>query len=223
LTQVCLECLSFDNGTKAALLRTVGQDLTNVVGVLELSFTGRANVANKMQIWLKIKLRGLEEISYDKTMFYAGEVTGDVAIIVGEISLAVSTAGASVEIKSAVNVGGVLAEVVETVAVGKVIEAGILVHTATKTPNVANDFKDLVQSIKGGNNSNHLKKVKSNTRANEIAQEFDYEGAEDLKETFVGKGNVSKFNMMIDSETKEVILESISDSSIHVPTGLYYK
>ena len=59
-------------------------------------------------------------------------------------------------------------------------------------------------------------------RANEIAEQFGYDGAEDLKEAYVF-GSGTNFNMMIDTDTGEIILESISDSSIHVSTGLFTK
>lgn len=67
---------------------------------------------------------------------------------------------------------------------------------------------------------NSLKKVKNNKEANKVAKEFGYEGAEELKQDFVFKDG-AKFNMMIDTETGEVVLVSIKDSSIQVHTGLF--
>lgn len=51
-------------------------------------------------------------------------------------------------------------------------------------------------------------------------QEIGYDGAEQLKEDFVFKDG-AKFNMMIDTETGEVVLVSINDSPIQVHTGLF--
>ena len=42
-----------------------------------------------------------------------------------------------------------------------------------------------------------------------------------LKEAYVGKDDVSRFDMMRDSRTKEIILELKRNKSVHVATGLY--
>ncbi|MCH1939864.1 RHS repeat domain-containing protein [Holdemania massiliensis] len=65
-----------------------------------------------------------------------------------------------------------------------------------------------------------LKKVKNNKEANKVANEFGYEGAEELKQDYVFKDG-AKFNMMIDTETGEIVLVSIKDSKIQVRTGLF--
>ena len=62
--------------------------------------------------------------------------------------------------------------------------------------------------------------MKNNKEANKVAKEFGYDGAEQFKEDFVFKDG-AKFNMMIDTETGEVVLVSIKDSSIQVHTGLF--
>ncbi len=67
---------------------------------------------------------------------------------------------------------------------------------------------------------NSLKKVKNNKEANKVAKEFGYEGTEDLKQDFVFKDG-AKSNMMNDTETGEVVLVSVKDSSIQVHTGLF--
>ena len=69
--------------------------------------------------------------------------------------------------------------------------------------------------------SQSLKKVGSNKEANKIAQENGFNSAEDLKEDYVGKSSISKFNMKYDPKTGEIILESIKDTSVQVHTGLY--
>jgi len=66
-----------------------------------------------------------------------------------------------------------------------------------------------------------LQIFKNNKIANEIAQKLGFEGAEDLKKFFVGKSNISKFNIKYDKDTGEIVLESINDSSVQIPTGLY--
>jgi len=65
-----------------------------------------------------------------------------------------------------------------------------------------------------------IKIVGGNAMANSIAQKFGYEGAEALKADFVGKSG-SLFNMMYDTKTGEIILQSIKDSAVKVFTGLF--
>ena len=54
-----------------------------------------------------------------------------------------------------------------------------------------------------------LKKVGSNSRANEIVKKLGFNSAEEFKEEIVGKGAISKFNIKYNPETKEIILEAI--------------
>ena len=72
-----------------------------------------------------------------------------------------------------------------------------------------------IESKDESGSGNSLKKVKNNKEANKIAKEFGYDGAEDLKKDFVFKDG-AKFNIMIDTETGEVVLVSIRDSSIQL-------
>ena len=73
----------------------------------------------------------------------------------------------------------------------------------------------------GSTSGNSLKKIRSNKEANRIARELEYEGAEELKADFVSDG--AKFNMMIDTQTGEIVLVSIKNSSIMVRTSLYIR
>ena len=73
---------------------------------------------------------------------------------------------------------------------------------------------------KGNSGKSQLKKIGSNSAANKAAKEVGYESAEAFKEDFVGKSNISKFNMKYDPKTREIILESIKGST-QVPTGYY--
>ena len=73
----------------------------------------------------------------------------------------------------------------------------------------------------GSTSGNSLKKIRSNKEANRIARELEYEGAEELKADFVSDG--AKFNMMIDTQTGEIVLVSIKNSSVMVRTSLYIR
>jgi RHS repeat-associated protein len=71
----------------------------------------------------------------------------------------------------------------------------------------------------GGHN---YQSARSNSQANEWARRVGYENAESLKEAFVGKGDISRFNMLIDKDTREIILERITTKA-KVLTGLFLK
>jgi len=70
--------------------------------------------------------------------------------------------------------------------------------------------------------STNLKKINGNKEANKAAKKAGYKGAkaaEALKADFVKNG--ANFNMMKDTKTGEIILQSIKDSSVQIPTGLF--
>ena len=67
-------------------------------------------------------------------------------------------------------------------------------------------------------NERDYRKIRSNARANEIAEKCGFENAEALKKWYVGRSNISKFNMYIDNVTNEVILIAIQGGTV-VPTG----
>ena len=73
----------------------------------------------------------------------------------------------------------------------------------------------------GGSSKYSLKTVGDNRRANEIARQLGYDGAEDLKAAFVNKTNVSRYNMMYDTKTSEIILQGVKNSKELIPTGLF--
>lgn len=64
-----------------------------------------------------------------------------------------------------------------------------------------------------------LKKISNNKEANRIAQEHGYRNAELFKDDFVSNG--ARFNMHYCTRTFEIVLVSIMDSSVIVPTGLF--
>ena len=82
----------------------------------------------------------------------------------------------------------------------------------------------VISNSSGGSSSQgtskpSLKPFKNNKEANKIAEKLGYDGAEDLKEAFVGSQG-SKFNIKYDTKTNEIFLESIK-TGVQVPTGLY--
>jgi RHS repeat-associated protein len=64
-----------------------------------------------------------------------------------------------------------------------------------------------------------LNKLKKNSDANKIAEEYGYKKAEDFKQEYVGKQNVSKFNIKYNPKTGEIVLEAIQGGK-QVSTGL---
>ena len=72
-----------------------------------------------------------------------------------------------------------------------------------------------------GNGGKHsYNEIRKNSRANKIAQEFGYENAETFKDSVVGRRNGGRFNMAIDTVSKEVVLIKIQ-GGIVVPTGYF--
>ena len=52
-------------------------------------------------------------------------------------------------------------------------------------------------------------KTMNNAMANKLVQKFGFKDAHEFKEYYVGKDNISKFNIKIDKKTGQIILESI--------------
>ena len=73
----------------------------------------------------------------------------------------------------------------------------------------------------GDNYKPSNKPYKTNKLANEQAKKHGYKDAHDLKEDYVGKANVSKFDMKYDTETGEIYLES-KDGRTQIATGLFH-
>ena len=75
----------------------------------------------------------------------------------------------------------------------------------------------------GSGSSGGLSIITSNSRANEVAKYFGYDGnkpAEDLKKDYVFN-NSANFNIAIDTNTRKVVLVSIQ-GNIQISTGLTY-
>lgn len=72
----------------------------------------------------------------------------------------------------------------------------------------------------GGRPSN--KPYKNNKEANAQAQKHGYKDAHDLKRDYVGKANVSKYDMKYDTKTGEIYLENKA-GTIQIPTGLMHQ
>lgn len=66
------------------------------------------------------------------------------------------------------------------------------------------------------------KPYKNNKEANKQAQKQGYKDAHELKEDYVGKSNVSKYDMKYDTKTGEIYLES-KDGKTQIPTGLIHE
>ncbi|MCR9262577.1 MAG: hypothetical protein NXH86_00380 [Flavobacteriaceae bacterium] len=89
--------------------------------------------------------------------------------------------------------------------------------------NSAGGVSDFIDCFGKKNNSNrnngdgnNFKKLRSNNEANEYAKSRGYRDAHDLKESHVGRGNESKFDIEVDFITKEGRLIS-KDGKVIVP------
>ena len=83
------------------------------------------------------------------------------------------------------------------------------------------DKEDKEDKGKKDDEQKYSLKPLSKQDARRVARENGYESPEKLKEAYVGKDDVSRFDMMRDSRTKEIILELKRNKSVHVATGLY--
>ena len=72
-------------------------------------------------------------------------------------------------------------------------------------------------------NEKNYKKINGNKAARQLANKLRFDSAESLKEEYVGRGSVSKFNIAIDMNTFEVVLISLTDSNLVIPTGIFMK
>ena len=125
------------------------------------------------------------------------------------------------------------------------ISGGIVIGMLLSTEEVGESKEELDEFVKGqeekkkqengsGNNSGGNKKdkkgdskpsnkpYKNNKEANNQAQKQGYKNAHELKEDYVGKNNISKYDMKYDTKTGEIYLES-KDGKIQIPTGLIHQ
>lgn len=126
----------------------------------------------------------------------------------------------------------IITNVAETVlALDGVITAGVLLSEALNGDGEGQQGdKDGIHFEEGGkNNSGNRgeskpsnKPYKNNKEANRQAQKQGYKDAHELKEDYVGKSNVSKYDMKYDTKTGEIYLES-KDGKIQIPTGLMHE
>ena len=105
-----------------------------------------------------------------------------------------------------------------TVAAQAVVVTGAIVSTAS----AATGLIESGITYATNNNGKDYQKARNNQTANKWAKKVGYSGAEELKADFVGKSNVSKFNMFVDRNTNEIILIAIK-TAIEIGTGLFLK
>ena len=63
------------------------------------------------------------------------------------------------------------------------------------------------------NGGNDYQKARNNKQANEWAERVGERTAEALKEVYVGRNNVSRFNMLKNKKTGQIVLEAIKDGT----------
>ena len=133
---------------------------------------------------------------------------------------------------------------VKTEVVGETVEKTVKTEVTeevvegTAKKEIADTVEDLSQKTADKEDSNVIKKknvadnkgnykpsnkpYKNNKEANKQAQKQGYKDAHELKEDYVGKSNVSKYDMKYDTKTGEIYLES-KDGKTQIPTGLIHE
>lgn len=99
-------------------------------------------------------------------------------------------------------------------AIEDILAAFSNIAAASPTPDPNGNDNDRSSDTKS------IKKIKSNKEANKIAKQFGYDNAEQLKQDYVNRSG-SHFNMFYNTKTGEVILQSIGNSKLNIPTGLF--
>ena len=124
-------------------------------------------------------------------------------------------AGSGTYVATAVTPDGYLIEV-EVVGelVSEAILEGAVAGVAAGVLAIGNGYE--------GDSKPSNKPYKNNKEANKQAQKQGYKDAHELKADYVGKGNVSKYDMKYDTKTGEIYLEN-KDGTIQIPTGLIHE
>lgn len=112
-------------------------------------------------------------------------------------------------------------------AIGTVVvtTAGLILIDGVKVQNNTWVYKAVIEWFKHKNDDKNKKSgkpYKNGKEANKQAQKQGYKDSHDLKEAYVGKKDVAKYDMKYDTKTGEIYLES-KNGKIQVPTGLYNK
>jgi RHS repeat-associated protein len=184
-------------------------------------------------------LLGIASSVSDMSHYYIGRVLGHgIAILLSagmiQEGLSVMAAGIAAGVGITVGSGGTL--VIGGLAIGAagVIIGGVMIVASSGIAVAAfeglfDDFGKLTDELEkasggnGGSENNDnlsLKKIKNNNRANEVAKDNGFDGAEDLKRAYVKKGNESKFDMYRNTKTGEIWLKAKQGKAL-IPTGLY--
>ena len=153
------------------------------------------------------------------TTYYFGQLTGDLtSLVTGAIEVKAGglSAGAGV-IGTPVSGGASLGVSVAGLAVaahGASVQTVGAINTARSISNLLDQFGK--KNHGSGTGGGSFKKLSSNKDANKYAKSKGYRDAHDLKESHVGKGNESKFDIEINSATREGRLIS-KDGKIIIP------
>ncbi|GGC97606.1 T7SS effector LXG polymorphic toxin [Enterococcus wangshanyuanii] len=107
---------------------------------------------------------------------------------------------------------------------GVIVTEGVVVTAAgvALTVDGINGLTTSNFASKGGaGEQRSLKTIKGNKSANEQAKKNGYDDAHDFKRTFVGKDDISKFDMLYDTITGQILLKS-KRGNILIETGHYF-
>ena len=96
--------------------------------------------------------------------------------------------------------------------------------SATAAAGLATTGISILQATndKGYSEPHNYQKARNNKEANKWAEQVGEKSAESLKESFVGKKNISKFNMLKNKDTGEIVLEAIK-TKVKIFTELFLR
>ncbi|MBO0446988.1 hypothetical protein JZO78_11590 [Enterococcus ureilyticus] len=109
--------------------------------------------------------------------------------------------------------------------VGNVVQTTLSIVTTAGVALTVDGINGLTTNnfaSKGGSSEQRsLKTIKGNKSANEQAKKNGYDDAHDFKKTFVGKDDISKFDMLYDTVIGQILLKS-KRRNILIETGHYF-
>ncbi len=153
--------------------------------------------------------------------YYYGQLTGDFATTFqGLVEM-----GAGYTITTGGTTFGIVTSPtgIGAVAGGAVAVGGVAVTTHGGL--VAQNSVHNILFAKGppGGGKGSFKTIRTNKRANKIAQEANFASAHEFKATFKPGGKNSDWNMQLNNTTGELRLIRVNNSSITVKTGVFLK
>ena len=140
---------SFDNGVSNALIRNFGQPGTDLIGALEQFFTGKTEIASRLQSSLNSKLRSLENDKYPGFNL-AGKIFGDIEGLVLDVVLFYFSSGTSASFGIFSESGAILVTASEAISVAGAAAGSLaVIDSIWKSSNLGKDIQGLLKEING--------------------------------------------------------------------------